>query len=92
MPSHPADLPSEFRAARAVVRFSPSGVEWTDRRGRTTRLDWPDITGIGPVRSGLRRRLGLIGPPASIPLGAFDPHWTYGAMGAWVRVYRPDLL
>jgi hypothetical protein len=87
-----SQLPTEFRAGRAVVRFSPSGVEWTDRRGRTTRLSWPDITAVGLVRSGLRRRPGLIGPSAAIPLGTFDPHWTYGAMGAWVRVFRPDLL
>lgn len=86
------DLPNEFRAGRAVVRFSSSGVDWTDRRARTVRLDWPDITGIGPVRTGLRRRPGLIGPDASIPLGAFDPHWKHGAIGAWVRRHRPDLL
>lgn len=28
----------------------------------------------------------------AIPLGALDPNWTSGQMGAWVRRCRPDLL
>lgn len=28
----------------------------------------------------------------TIPLGGIDPNWQQGAMGAWVRMYRPDLL
>jgi hypothetical protein len=90
----PSELPNEFRAAGKVARFSPAGVELTDRRGRTTSLSWDDIARVGAVRSGLRRRLGLIGriEQTAIPLGAIDPYWTYGAMGAWVRRHRPDLL
>ncbi|WP_157250880.1 hypothetical protein [Nonomuraea typhae] len=31
-------------------------------------------------------------PEVAIPLGEFDPAWEQGAMGAWIRRYRPDLL
>jgi hypothetical protein len=31
-------------------------------------------------------------PLVAIPLGGIDPNWTQGAMGQWVRMYRPDLL
>ncbi len=31
-------------------------------------------------------------PMVAIPLGGSDPNWTNGAMGQWVRRYRPDLL
>ena len=31
-------------------------------------------------------------PEVAIPLGALDERWTAGAMGDWVRRYRPDLL
>ncbi|GAB3401378.1 hypothetical protein [Flindersiella endophytica] len=97
MSTQPGELPSEFRAAGKVARFSADGVELTDRRGRTASLAWDDVARVGEVRFGLRRRLGLIGrigriDQTTIPLGAIDPHWTYGAMGAWVRRHRPDLL
>lgn len=90
----PGELPNEFRAAGKVVRFSADGVELTDRRGRTTSLPWDGIARVDAVRSGLRRRLGLVGriEQIAIPLGMIDPYWTYGAMGAWVRRHRPDLL
>jgi hypothetical protein len=95
--SSPSELPSEFRAAGKVVRFSPAGVELTDRRGRTTRLEWSSVSAVEPVRVLVRSRLGLVGTDeheqrVAIPLGAIDPYWTHGAMGAWVRVFRPDLL
>jgi hypothetical protein len=52
---------------------------------------------VEPVRVLVRSRLGLVGTDeheqrVAIPLGAIDPYWTHGAMGAWVRVFRPDLL
>ena len=28
----------------------------------------------------------------AIPLGGIDPNWVQGAMGQWVRLYRPDLF
>jgi hypothetical protein len=31
-------------------------------------------------------------PEVAIPLGGLDDRWTVGAMGDWVRRYRPDLL
>jgi hypothetical protein len=31
-------------------------------------------------------------PEVAIPLGALDERWMVGAMGDWVRRYRPDLL
>jgi hypothetical protein len=31
-------------------------------------------------------------PQVAIPLGGLDDRWTVGAMGDWVRRYRPDLL
>ena len=31
-------------------------------------------------------------PLVAIPLGEIDPNWLNGAMGEWVRRYRPDLF
>lgn len=31
-------------------------------------------------------------PEVAIPLSGIDPDWERGAMGQWVRMYRPDLL
>lgn len=31
-------------------------------------------------------------PLVAIPLGGIDPNWLNGAMGQWMRQYRPDLL
>lgn len=31
-------------------------------------------------------------PEVAIPLSGIDPNWMHGAMGQWVRMYRPDLL
>lgn len=31
-------------------------------------------------------------PEVAIPLSGIDPNWMRGAMGQWVRTYRPDLL
>lgn len=31
-------------------------------------------------------------PEVAIPLSGIDPDWTHGAMGQWVRRYRPDLF
>jgi hypothetical protein len=31
-------------------------------------------------------------PLVSITLSGIDPNWAYGPMGAWVRMYRPDLM
>jgi hypothetical protein len=31
-------------------------------------------------------------PEVAIPLGGIDPNWMRGAMGEWVRRYRPDLF
>lgn len=31
-------------------------------------------------------------PEVAIPLSGIDPNWAQGAMGQWVRTYRPDLL
>jgi len=31
-------------------------------------------------------------PEVAIPLGGVDPNWQQGAMGQWVRRYRPDLM
>ena len=122
-----------------VVRFSEYGVELSDAMGYRIRLDWPDITRIGEVRSqmanpsavgveggahvnaGAVRTQGVIGwghrvlppkapgwmrqnlataavnphdgrPEVAIPLSGIDPDWAQGAMGQWVRMYRPDLF
>ncbi|MGB3437684.1 MAG: hypothetical protein WBA97_02930 [Actinophytocola sp.] len=122
-----------------VVRFSEYGVELSDTLGYHIRLNWPDITRIGEVRSqmvnptaigaaggvrvgaGAVRTQGIIGwghrvipqnAPAwmrynvaaasvnphdgrsevAIPLSGIDPNWLQGAMGQWLRMYRPDLL
>ncbi|MFI7675567.1 hypothetical protein [Actinophytocola sp. NPDC049390] len=122
-----------------VVRFSEYGVELSDTMGYQIRLNWPDITRIGEVRSqmanpstvglqggvrvnaGAVKTQGVIGwghrvipakapgwmrqnlamapvnpydgrPEVAIPLSGIDPNWTQGAMGQWVRTYRPDLL
>jgi hypothetical protein len=125
--------------AGTVVRFSPHGVELSDRMGFHLRLRWPDMLQVGTVatqmanpgsvgvnggmqvRVGAMQSLGLIGwgermiPPSvpawvranldsqprnpqdgrplvSIALGGIEPDWPRGAMGAWVRRYRPDLM
>jgi hypothetical protein len=122
-----------------VVRFSEYGVELADTQGYQIRLNWPDITRVGDVRSqmstpmvagfrgavrggaGAVRTQGIIGwghrvvppdapgwlrqelaaapvnphdgrPEVAIPLSGIDPGWAQGAMGQWVRAYRPDLL
>lgn len=122
-----------------VVRFSEYGVELSDQLGYQIRLNWPDITRVGEVRSqmanptaigteggvhvgaGAVRTQGIIGwghrvvppnapgwmrqnlamapvnpydgrPEVAIPLSGIDPNWMQGAMGQWVRTYRPDLL
>lgn len=122
-----------------VVRFSEYGVELSDTLGYQIRLNWPDITRIGEVKSqmsnptaagvagglqvgaGAVRTQGIIGwghrvlprnapgwmrqqlamapvnphdgrPEVAIPLSGIDPNWMQGAMGQWVRTYRPDLL
>lgn len=122
-----------------VVRFSEYGVELSDTLGYRIRLNWPDITRVGEVRSqmsnptvagvegglqvgaGAVRTQGIIGwghrvipqnapgwmrqqvamtpvnpydgrPEVAIPLSGIDPDWLQGAMGQWVRMYRPDLL
>lgn len=31
-------------------------------------------------------------PEVAIPLSGIDPNWLHGAMGQWLRLYRPDLL
>jgi hypothetical protein len=31
-------------------------------------------------------------PEVAIPLGGIDRNWVYGAMGQWVRTFRPDLM
>jgi hypothetical protein len=31
-------------------------------------------------------------PEVAIPLGGVDPNWQQGAMGQWLRLYRPDLM
>lgn len=31
-------------------------------------------------------------PMVAIPVGQFDPQWLNGAMGEWVRRFRPDVL
>ncbi len=31
-------------------------------------------------------------PEVAIPLGGIDPNWARGAMGEWIRRYRPDLF
>ncbi len=122
-----------------VVRFSEYGVELSDTMGYQIRLNWPDITRIGEVRSqmanpsavgvqggvqvnaGAVKTQGIIGwghrvippnapgwmrqnlamapvnpydgrPEVAIPLSGIDPNWMRGAMGQWVRMYRPDLF
>jgi hypothetical protein len=122
-----------------VVRFSEYGVELSDTLGYQIRLNWPDVTRVGEVRSqmsnptaagvegglqvgaGAVRTQGIIGwghrvlpqnapgwlrqqvamspvnphdgrPEVAIPLSGIDPNWVQGAMGQWVRMYRPDLF
>lgn len=122
-----------------VVRFSEYGVELSDTLGYQIRINWPDITRVGEVRSqmsnptvagvegglqvgaGAVRTQGIIGwghrvlppnapgwmrqqvamapvnphdgrPEVAIPLSGIDPNWAQGAMGHWVRMYRPDLF
>jgi hypothetical protein len=125
--------------SRAVVRFSPSGMELSDAKGFRVRLRWQDVTHLGIVHTqlanprtigtvdgdqitvGAMTSTGIFGwgertvppdipawlhatldaqpvnpadgrPQVCIPLGGIDPQWQHGAMGEWLRRYRPDLL
>lgn len=71
-----------------VVRFSEYGVELSDTLGYHIRLNWPDVTRIGEVRSQMANptRVGMEGG-AHVGAGAVR---TQGVIGWGHRVIPPN--
>jgi hypothetical protein len=71
-----------------VVRFSEYGVELTDTMGFLIRLNWPDITRIGEVRSQMANPT-TIGFRGSMRASAGSVR-THGIVGWGQRVIPPN--
>lgn len=71
-----------------VVRFSEYGVELSDTMGYLIRLNWPDITRIGEVRSQMANPTAL-GAEGGVRVGAGAVR-TEGIIGWGYRVVPPN--